>query len=319
MRISHANLPTRRFARSDHLDQWYGGGRVAQERLQENKRLSPRRTVEWSIVQGLVSCSKCSYGMCRSSGRSSARKIHYYRCIGSDGWRHLNGPLCDNRPVSQGVLDHLVWNEVLKLIEDPRLIRAEIARRLAAARNSNPNKRRKEALQRDLARTRKAIERLVTAYQESLLSLEELRNRMPELRRREQTLQAELKSIADQTNDRAAYLRLTETLTSFMARLRSSAQTLDITERQRIVRLLVKEVLIGDDTITIRHSIPIPTATSDKDTPTGSGSAPSASGASYRLCKRSNFTAAEQSLYEKARAGLEAAGLGESFCTPMIW
>jgi len=41
-----------------------------------------------------------------------------------------------------------------------------------------------------------------------------------------------------------------------MARLHSSAQTLDIAERQRIVRLLVKEVLVGDDTIIIRHSIP---------------------------------------------------------------
>ncbi len=254
---------------------------LAQERLQQNKRLSPRRTVQWSIVQGLVSCSKCSYGMCRSSTHSSARKIHYYRCIGSDGWRHLNGPVCDNRPVRQDLLDHLVWSEVLKLLEDPSLIQAEITRRLAVAKDSNPNKRREESLQRDLARTRKGMERLVTAYQEALLSLEEMRTRMPELRRREQTLQAELKSISDQTNDRAAYMRLTETLSAFMARLRSSAQTLDIPERQRIVRLLVKEVLVGDDIITIRHSIPIPAAPSGKD-------GPAARGTSYLLCKGSD-------------------------------
>jgi len=115
------------------------------------------------------------------------------------------------------------------------------------------------------------VERLVTAYQESLISLEELRGRMPELRRREKTLQAEAKSIADQTNDRAAYLRLTETLSTFMARLRASAQTLDMAERQRIVRLLVKEVLVGDDTITIRHSIPIPAGNSSGGA-TGAGS-----------------------------------------------
>lgn len=83
------------------------------------------------------------------------------------------------------------------------------------------------------------------------------RARTPELRRREKTLEAELKSIVDQTENRAAHLRLTETLSTFMARLPSSAQTLDMAERQRIVRLLVKEVLVGDDTITIRHSIPI--------------------------------------------------------------
>jgi site-specific DNA recombinase len=41
------------------------------------------------------------------------------------------------------------------------------------------------------------------------------------------------------------FLRLAETLTAFLARLRSAADTLDVLERQRIVRLVVKEVLIG--------------------------------------------------------------------------
>jgi site-specific DNA recombinase len=244
---------------------------LAQERLQENKRLSSRRTVQWSIVQGLVSCSKCGYGMCRTSTRTSARKIHYYRCLGSDSWRHLNGPVCDNRPVRQDLLDQLVWDEVIKLLEDPTLIQHEIEQRLAAARDANPNKRREQSLQLELTRTRKAMERLVTAYQEALISLEELRARIPELRRREQTLQTELKSIADQTNTRAAYLRLSETLTTFLTRLRCSAQTLDIAERQRIVRLLVKDVLVGDDTITIRHSIPISATSAGNDPPPPAG------------------------------------------------
>jgi site-specific DNA recombinase len=33
---------------------------------------------------------------------------------------------------------------------------------------------------------------------------------------------------------------------------------LDVSERQRIVRLLVKEIVVADDAITIRHSIPTP-------------------------------------------------------------
>jgi site-specific DNA recombinase len=42
--------------------------------------------------------------------------------------------------------------------------------------------------------------------------------------------------------------------------LRSAEETLSVIERQKIVRLLVKEILVGEDTITIRHSIPIPSA-----------------------------------------------------------
>ena len=94
----------------------------------------------------------------------------------------------------------------------------------------------------------------------------------------------------------ANYLRLTETLTAFMTRMRSSAQTLDIVERQRIVRLLVKEVLVGDDTITIRHSIPIPTAPSGNDSPPASGRAPTTNDRSYLLRKGSSITCARQHL-----------------------
>ena len=39
----------------------------------------------------------------------------------------------------------------------------------------------------------------------------------------------------------------------FLGRLRVAADTLDIVERQRIVRLVVKEVLVADDTNIIRH------------------------------------------------------------------
>jgi hypothetical protein len=56
--------------------------------------------------------------------------------------------------------------------------------------------------------------------------------------------QARLRTI-----DQATFLRLAEKLAAFLGRLRSSADTLDIMERQRIVRLVVKEVLIGDDNI----------------------------------------------------------------------
>jgi len=111
--------------------------------------------------------------------------IHYYRCIGSDAYRHLGGSLCDNRPVRQDVLDEVVWREVIRLLEDPTLIKEELERRLAAAKDAAPSKRREDTLNRELVRVQKSIERLTTAYQEDLLSLDELRQRLPALRQRE--------------------------------------------------------------------------------------------------------------------------------------
>ena len=234
---------------------------LAEERLADNKRFAPRRTIEPSIVQGLVSCRKCGYALSRTSTHSSARKIHYYRCLGSDGWRHLGGSVCNNKPVRQDLLDQVVWQEVIRLIEDPSLINAELERRLDAARAAEPARRRQGTLERELARITKSTHRLVTAYQEDLLSMDELRARMPELRAREQQIRAELRALLDQAADKTTFLRLAETLTAFLQRLHDSAQSLDIIERQRIVRLLVKEILVDEDTITIRHSIPTPIAT----------------------------------------------------------
>ena len=106
------------------------------------------------------------------------------------------------------------------------------------------------------------------------------------LRQREQTLRAELQAIVGLVSDRAAFLRLAETLTAFLTRLRSAAETLNVTERQRIVRLVVKDILVGDNTITItiRHSIPVPSGP-----PQNGGSPPSRpDGQSYLLCKGSD-------------------------------
>ena len=258
----------------------------AQELLQENKIRSRRRTIEPSVVQGLVSCQKCGYAFARTSTRTSARKIHYYKCIGSDSWRKLGGPVCDNRRlVRQDLLDQIVWAEVIRLLEDPTLIQQELDRRLAAARSSDPTKKHEQNLQRELIHVGKGIERLLNAYQEGLLSIEQLRERMPGLRQREQMLRTELRAIADQVNDRAAFLRLAETLTAFLTRLRSTAETLNVAERQRIVRLLVKDVLVGDNDITIRHSIPIHSGSPPN------GGTHSAGDPNYLLCKGSDHPA----------------------------
>ena len=58
--------------------------------------------------------------------------------------------------------------------------------------------------------------------------------------------------------DQAKYLQLAESLAGFRSKLRVRAEALDIAVRQQILRLLVKEVLVGSGTITLRHSIPIP-------------------------------------------------------------
>ena len=229
---------------------------LAQERLQDNKKFSPRRTIEPSILQGLVHCAACGYALYRTSTHSSARKIYYYRCLGSDAWRYQGRARCDAKPIRLDMLEDTVWTEVARLLEDPALIQAELTRRVEAARTSHPAKQHQDRINRELLHAHRRVERLLTAYQEDLLSLDELRRRMPELRQREATLKVELESLSAQLVDQATYLRLAHTLGEFLERLRAHVKGIDVQDRQHIVRMLVKEVVVGDDSITIRHSIP---------------------------------------------------------------
>jgi site-specific DNA recombinase len=231
---------------------------LAQEQLERNKHHSPRRTAEPSLLQGMLVCEKCGYALYRTSTRTTKRKLYYYRCLGADAYRHLHGAVCDNRPIRQDYLDGIVWTEILRLLDDPALIQSELDRRREAARKADPLRKRQESLHRDQIRLQKSIDRLVTAYQESLLTLEQLRQRMPALRQQEQAVQSELASLAEAAADQSRYLRLVETLTEFRTRLRARADRLAVEERQRILRLLVKEILVGKEDITIRHSISAP-------------------------------------------------------------
>ena len=86
---------------------------------------------------------------------------------------------------------------------------------------------------------------------------------MPELRKQQQAVQAGLQSLQAAASNHSQCLRLVETLADFRDRLRARVDTLEVTERQKILRLLVKEVLVDQDTITIRHSIRLPNAGPD--------------------------------------------------------
>jgi site-specific DNA recombinase len=261
---------------------------LARERLERNKQFSPRHTKEPTLLQGLLVCSECGYALYRTSTRTSKRKLYYYRCLGSDDYRYPHGRKCTNRPIRQDYLDDVVWKQVMQLFEDPDLIRNEINRRIQKARNSNPARTRKETLVKEIARIKNGIDRLLDAYQEGLMQLPELRGRVHGLRKRNSALTSELQSIESRMVDEEMYLQLVGRIDDFLSRVRQSAESLNVLDRQKILRLVVKEVLVSGDTVTIKHSIPTTTSSfpDPKATPAPSGQT---NVPSYLLCGRSHY------------------------------
>src|SRR6266566_1230109 len=232
-----------------------------QQRLADNKRYAARNTKVPSLLQGLAACSACGYGYYRTSTRTTNKTICYYRCLGSDDYRYEGGRVCGNKPVRADYLDTVVWDHITHLLADPALIRAEISKRLEHARTADPVTRQRTQLQTALARATTSITAMIEAFSEQLITIDEMRARMPDLRAREANLRGQISALDSQLADRRAYLRLADDLEGFLTQLQDSAATAATSERQRVLRLLVKDVLVGPDKITIRPRIPVPERT----------------------------------------------------------
>ena len=230
---------------------------LAERRLADNRRFAARNSKEPSLLMGLAACQSCGYAYYRTSTRTAKRKIYYYRCLGSDDYRYPGGRVCDNKPVRADYLDDVVWAHVTALLADPALVQAELDRRLTDMRATNPATSERARLERDLTRATKAISRLVQAYQEDLLTLDELRARMPDLRAKQTALTASVDALDAQLLDQGTYLKLAQTLEDFLARLRENTETATIEDRQKVLRSVVKEVLVGPERVVIRHGIPV--------------------------------------------------------------
>ena len=228
-----------------------------QQRLADNKRFATRGSKTPLLLQGLAACAACGYGCYRSHATTTAgNKIYYYRCLGSDNYRYEGGRACGSKPVRADYLDQVVWDHITGLLADPALIRAEISKRLEQARTPDPVTRQRAQLEQALAKAATSITAMVEAFSEQLITIDELRAKMPHLRAREASLRGQLDALDAQAADRDAYLKLADDLEGFLARLRGSTATATTEDRRRVLRLLVKDVLVGPEKITIRHRIP---------------------------------------------------------------
>ena len=255
---------------------------IAQERLKSNKLYSQRNAKVETLLQGMMVCSECGYSLYRTHTTTSAKKkIYYYRCFGSDKYRFEGVRKCNCKPVRQDYLDSIIWQRIVELLEDPLLIQREVEKRVEETRKASPILQQKEVIIRQCNKLGQAMDKLLDAYQEGLITIAQLRKRMPELQKRIKVADKELENLKNHELALDQRLQLLD-VESFANQLGMNEKQLDIKEKKKILRLLVKEVIVGDDFINIRHSIPLKEGKNVENDK------------SYQLCTRSNQSVACQ-------------------------
>jgi len=225
---------------------------IAQELIEKNKKFSTRNTKELSLLQGVLVCKECGCSFYKKK-RSSNQKVTY--TCHSMLMKHV--PKCGNRSLRQEELDAAVWNEVVRLLKDPSLLQQEIARRANENKQKGDEWLRQGKIEKELKQLLTAKDKLLDAYQDgNCLTVEELRSRMEKIKKKMEELEKELETISARRGEYERNIDFRASLEYLEKRLTASPNELSLTDKQKVIRLLIDEIVIGKESITIKHCIP---------------------------------------------------------------
>ncbi|HTY33928.1 recombinase family protein [Mycobacterium sp.] len=256
---------------SDELFQ--AAGRVSTD----NTKWSPRRAEPGAwLLKGLVKCGVCGVGTnCHKMRGRNGTWHRYYHCRNHDPLRAGGeSRRCPERNIRADALDAFVFDQIRVAMTHPdQLLAGEQA---VALGTPIPND---ELLSAELARLDRKIDaaeterrRLIDLYQGGFIELPELQRRATEVASRRKELQHNRTSLAEERTTLARDNQLRRRAGDFAARIHAIIDTLDDTQKQQLLRLLIEDVRVTGWHVQIRLRIaldPPPQHPTDPTAPKG--------------------------------------------------
>lgn len=245
----------------------------AQEQLRRNAALSFRHNTRYSyLLRCLLTCRSCGLAMFGVTHRATARQPQrrYYKCHGKDCLSAAREQPCPQRMAKAEELEAAVWGHVRQLLSDPEALVAQFQSFAQQAEAGGARERvEAEKLQGLLRRLGREEERLLDAYQAGVISLDELGRRREQLRERRRALE-EQHQHQERCRQQASTARhVLQDLTAFCERMRARLDDTTLEEQQQILGLLIERIVVGEDTLEIRHVIPLRDPPPDPERPSG--------------------------------------------------
>jgi len=237
---------------------------AAQAQLEENrKRKRERRRGRCWLLQGLTVCQRCGYAYYgktapRSRKYDPMNALHYYRCIGADGYRFSGKAVCNNRPVRGDQLEQVVWAQVRALLEDPHRVADEYRRRIAQARDGTATSDEIIRLERQMTSLQRGIARLIDSYTEGILDKTEFEPRIAGLKQRVTQLHERHQAALEAVESERDLALVVSRLEDFAAKVTTGLDNLDRFGMRDIIRTVVRRIEIADSRIEVIFRVPSP-------------------------------------------------------------
>ena len=235
---------------------------AAQRVSRDNSRWNPRRAEpgHW-LLRGLVKCGHCGVGVSCHKMRGRNGTFHrYYYCHNHDplraGGEHRR---CPERNIRADELDTFVFERVRDTLLHPQVLL--VGEHAVSARREPVVD---ELLQAQLAKLQRKSDavtaerrRLADLYQAALIDRDELLRRSKEVQDRKQSVEQQCAALIAQRKELARQNALCERIIGFSATVGATIDHLDFEQRQKLLRLVVEQVLVRGWRVDIKLRIPL--------------------------------------------------------------
>jgi site-specific DNA recombinase len=235
--------------------------RLAQAQLERNAKLSFRNNKKYSyLLRCLLSCQSCGLAMFGVTYKATDTQPErrYYQCHGKDPILSAREHKCTQRQAKAGELEESVWEHIKGLMRDPERLLSQFE---DFARSTSENGDREEAeakkFEAHLKRLSREQTRLIDAYQAGAIELEELQARRAKIAQRRDALRTQYDQSAQLRRQAAQAREVLEDLKTFCRRIDARLDDATFEEKQAILQLLIERIIVGEDTLEIRHVIPL--------------------------------------------------------------
>jgi site-specific DNA recombinase len=213
---------------------------------------------ETHLLRRLVVCGPCRRKMtCLQS--TTGKGYLYYWCRGGDVHRvGRPGNPCPHPTVLAPQLDEFVWSDVVALLTDPDLLRQAWTEQEAGTAGG-PDKPPLETqpLDKQLTDLKRQRQRLVVAYQEGAIELEELTQRRKQLEEKLGETVRRLERLKVERRVHAELVDLGQNLKAICAALDEGLDAMTMTERMALCQRLIERVVVDGERAEIHYRFPV--------------------------------------------------------------
>jgi site-specific DNA recombinase len=230
---------------------------AAQRQLDRNRELSPRNKTREYLLAGHLRCGRCGRGLTGGAYPTVAGITRTYRC---SSMNHIMDP--EGRCYGQLKADDVepqIWAAVVRLLEHPELIVAEVQRQERRADEQRAEVQRElVTLDGALAKCEREAQRWAEAYAAEVINVAELKGYRAEIETRRQSLLAQQATCQAKLEAIGQAVGRVEALIDYCARVRERLQTFDVAEKRLAFEALdIRVTWTPGQPLTMTGTIPL--------------------------------------------------------------